>query len=396
MDLKATSADTVSGKNEPEKYIRTFAGDMDTFKKGGPPDLTPLNTVAVAGKGGHTLGQVINVPQPTPVPVAPPTIAPTQQPPASPLKTYSGDFADQVNETHASTATILAAEQDAAPVTSHTALEPARVTLPYLVASAVLLIAGIGGIYAAYTHYVSVSRPVALAPSIPTPIFVDEREEISNTGIGLMQAFQASLNRPLADGTVRLLYIASTVSASSSQATSTGNIFSTLPLSAPNVLLRNINAAGSMAGIVRANGTQSPFFILSVLSYSDTFSSMLSWEPVMPLYFADLFPPYQSVSQVPTTAPAATTTTMATTTVNELASTSESAGTLHVVASSVPTAFIRFSDMTIANHDVRAYREASGRIIFLYGYWNRTTLIIARDAAAFTEIVRRLATSRTQ
>jgi hypothetical protein len=56
---------------------------------------------------------------------------------------------------------------------------------------------------------------------------------------------------------------------------------------------------------------------------------------------------------------------------------------------------LAFHDEVVANHDVRIYRDAAGQSVLLYGYWNQTTLVIARDPAAFTEIVQRLGTSRT-
>ena len=57
---------------------------------------------------------------------------------------------------------------------------------------------------------------------------------------------------------------------------------------------------------------------------------------------------------------------------------------------------IFFFDEVVANHDVRIYRDAEGRSILLYGYWNQTTLVIARDPSAFAEILGRLATSRRE
>jgi hypothetical protein len=125
-----------------------------------------------------------------------------------------------------------------------------------------------------------------------------------------------------------------------------------------------------MAGVVSADGNQSPFFILSVASFGDTFAGMLSWEPRMPRDLSKLFLPYP-VSVTATT-------------------TSKDAVKTPLVSSAA------FFDATIANHDVRVYRDSEGRDVLLYGYWNQTTLVIARDAAAFTEIVGRLATSRTQ
>ena len=99
---------------------------------------------------------------------------------------------------------------------------------------------------------------------------------------------------------------------------------------------------------------------------------MLAWEPLMPDYLSELFPSFwfrlerrQLLSTVATT--------------TETASASVAG----------------FYDATIVNHDVRVYRDASGRDVLLYGFWNQATLIIARDATAFTEIVGRLATAST-
>jgi hypothetical protein len=154
-----------------------------------------------------------------------------------------------------------------------------------------------------------------------------------------------------------------------------------------------------MAGVIHIGGTQSPFFILSVASYSDTFAGMLAWEPLMPLYLTELFPPYPipqtpvatvSTTTVSTSSPQATTEKRAST---KTATTSTSS--LQVVTPPALAPVVRFFDTTIANHDARVYRDSARRIILVYGYWNNTTLIIARDDAAFTELITRLATART-
>lgn len=348
MDTSARTPDAVSGAELSEKYIRTFAGDMETLKKGGMPDLAPLADSSPESEK------------------------------SMPLKTYADDFSQRMKEKHAVLATVLAAEQDAASGAPHGALEKTpRGNILYVVAGVVLLIAGITGAYIAYTRYLINLSPLILAPTVSAPIFVDEREEISGTQpAAILQAIEQSVTRTLAPGTVRLLYIASLSAAPDS-------VFSSLHLSAPDILLRNINADGSMVGIVSAGGTaasggnvhsvQSPFFILSVVSYSDTFGGMLSWEPLMPRNLGQLFPSYPP----PPVSTATATTTRPTTATTSAASTQPN-----------------FHDEVVSNHDVRVYRDEAGRSVLLYGYWNRTTLVIARDTAAFTEILQRLATSR--
>lgn len=324
---------------QPKKYIRTFEGDIETFKKGGVPDLVPLTA--------------------QPRPAAEQSITPP-----SPLKTYASDFSERMKETQASTATVLAAEQDSTPRNTEVAEEPpkfSRSNMLYSIAGGILIIAGGIGAYIAYTRFVASSEPIILAPSATAPIFVDDRQQISGTGTVLLQAIEQSVTRPLSAGSVRLLYL---------ENATTTSVFSALQLPAPGALLRNSNAARSMAGVVNVGGVQSPFFILSVTSYSDTFAAMLQWEPHMVRDLAKFFPAYPPLEK-----------TSATTTL-PLAST--------------PAPVLTFVDAVIANHDVRVYRDALGREVLLYGYWNQTTLVIARTTEAFTEILRRLATSRAQ
>ena len=319
----------------PKKYIRTFAGDIEAVKKGVVPNLSPLKKAEAEPK-----------PEPRP----------------SPLQTYAGDFSDRMKETKASTATVLAAEQDAAKgAPQKTPEKHSGGNVLYFTAGAVLLILGIAGSYIAYTRYLSKSEPIILAPTVTAPIFVDDKEKISGTSPNeVLQAIEQSVVRPLAPNTVRFLY--------TDFATTTDNsIFSLLQLPAPGSLLRNVNASRSMAGIINTGESQSPFFILSVASYGDTFAGMLQWEPTMSRDLNALFSEHPQIQISTTTA-----------------------------ATSTPVHIPSFRDEVASNHDVRIYRDAEGRGVLLYGYWNQSTLVVARDQSAFMEIIERLAATRTQ
>jgi hypothetical protein len=429
MDTPSTTPNTASPAELPKKYIRTFEGDMATIKKGGMPDLVPLqeaksSSVPVekpvvspapsvvpstipSSNVGHVSFSPLSIPimknepppipTPTPVPETVPEPIPVPEPTPIPLETYASDFSDRMKESHASTATVLAAEQDAAPEKPEGESRSSHSGLLYVLAGVALLIAGGFGVYFIYTNYSTAIAPVILVPTIPAPIFVEEDEQISGTGATLLAAIEQSADRPLALNTVRLLY--------TENATTTDNsIFSALQIPAPNILLRNINASDSMAGIVNSNGNQSPFFILSVASYSDTFSGMLSWEPLMTRDLGALFPPYVAplvstpIVTASTTPVVATTTiatsTPATTTPKSIVKT---ATTTTAVATSSPPVFIPgFRDEVINNHDVRVYRDDKNQSVLLYGYWNQSTLIIARNPAVFSELILRLVSSRAQ
>jgi len=371
LDAKAILS--ASGAEPSKKFIRTFHGDMETIEKGGTPDLAPFPAEAEQVSVHASLippqsppQEVVSIPEQTVEPVA----VIEKQP--EPLKTYAGDFADRITEKQASVVTVLAAEQDAKSGAPETPVpEQSRSTIAYSIAGVLLLLVGGVGTYVAYTRYLATNMPVVLAPVAFAPIFVDEREIVSGKGTPLIQMVAQLVTRQLSPGTVRQLYFE----------TATTSVFSALQLPVPGILARNIVDADSMAGVISTGAnSQSPFFILSVTSFSNTFSGMLQWEPLLLRDVATLYPPFVEKRVAQT----ASTTTATSTTQGEKQ-------TVPVVQK--PLTFI---DAVVANHDVRVYRDASGRERVMYGYWDQTTLVIARDTAAFTEILRRLATSRTK
>lgn len=410
MDAQSQKTGTPASALEPKKFIRTFEGDAAILQKGGTPDLIPFpgehETVSAETTGDISLDGVaaapyepaIQIPAPVPPPAAPPPAPvplpkpepvmaetvhtpPTVEVPPAPsvvvpppppmppvvtvspdtLKTYAGDFVDHVASEHASGATILAAEQDAGPTprTRPPAVQHHR-TWVYVTLGIVLFGLGGAGSYFAYAQYQTKMLPVAVEPTVSAPIFVDERSVVAGTSTPLLSAVMASLQKPPPVSTVRLLYETATTTADMS-------VFNALMLPAPDILLRNIVAQGSMAGIVNVGGTVTPFFILAVSSYSDTFAGMLSWEKTMPRDLSALFPANTSV---------------------DVASSTVATTTLALKAPPL------FRDVVIANHDARVYQDAGGAVL-VYGYWNQSTLVIARDQYAFSEILNRLGTSKS-
>ena len=368
MATDSTSSSGTDSGAGAEKYIRTFANDMSIFQKGGTPGLAPLTShaplpaerlIAPSPIAAEPAPVAAPEPAPAPEPIVPP------QPEASPtpIQTYAGDFRARMKETSASTTSIVAAEQDAprapsVPASTEASVPDSR-NLWYIIGGAALLIIGLIGIYFSYSKYLATNALVTVAPTATTPIFVDSREQVAGTGTALMQAVVSSVGKPLTLNTVRLLSYDTATDAS---------VFGALGLHAPGALLRNLSTAGSMAGIVSAGSGQSPFFILAVTSYSATFSGMLSWESTMQSELAPLFPLYPP----PFMATSTSTTTP-----------------------EAPSVRTGFRDEVVSNHDVRVYRDATGRSILIYGYWNQGVFVIARDPAAFTEILARLATSHS-
>ncbi len=390
----------------PPKIIRTYAADIAAAQSQTPPVpqevAAPAITAAPPAPEPASAAPFIPPPPPPvsqpvfPVEVPPgaPSLVPprvTAEPTSQPLHTYAGDFSDRAKATDATTMSILAAQQDAGPSVVAPTVLPQKSNLLYVLAGVVMLLIGIGSAGYAFVVYQSKTAPVPLVPLASAPIFVDDRQELSGTGAELQRALAQSMSRPLAAENVRLLYTPESVAG-------TAQIFSALTLPLPGPLARNINQETGMAGIVNVRGMQTPFFMLAVSSYGETFAGMLSWEPTMLQDFASLFPAHpQPVA--PSAAATTTATSTATTTPSKTTpKTSSSIATTTVATSTspLPVHTAGFGDEVVANHDVRVYRDAQNRAVLLYGYWNQSTLLIARDGAAFAELIRRLSTSRAQ
>lgn len=427
FEKKIQQSPAVHADHHPsDEYVRTFKGDMTAVKKGNVPGFS-LFKKAPAIREHLTAGQsdasvVVNEPfftqapivsarspvaegAPTPAerlvagsPISetPDIILPKEEvvasvssAPSTPhtpaiVKTYASDFSEKVKETNATPITILAAEQDLATSESRMASQKTPVSLGshlYILGGIVLLALSGGGAYAAYTHYAGTMRPVLFDFSVSAPIFVDDREEIAGTKSVLMDAIAASVSRPITSGSVRMLYTASSTKNNES-------VFSALQLPTPDILRRNLRVPGSMAGVVRVGDSQSPFFVLSVDSYAETFSGMLTWEPDMQNHLKKLYP-LASLQEPATTATSSL--VVAATTSAQRVRTATRLG-----APSAKAKISKFADEVVANHDVRVYRDADGRGVLVYGYWDPETLIIARDTVAFTELLQRLATSRSR
>jgi hypothetical protein len=362
--------------------------DSDTFKVFRPKQPEPVLPKDAA---------VPIVPaQPPAPPVAPPPIISQPQSSAtepSPIHTYKSDFADEIDAKHASKFSVLAAEKDA-PIKKQ---KPIRAKSEHagiiaVIGGVILLIAGGGALAAGYTYMVkNTPAPLILGPA--SLISYDSKVQLSGSGSDLMTQLAQKAGEALPVNTVLLTYIdeSTTTPQGVTEEPATGGAFITeLNLQAPNILIRNIDP-NSMVGIVNAKGETAPFFILKVDSYESTFAGMLQWESSMLSSLRELYPLYPKpvVQQQPAPVVATTSST----------STSTTQSARMVVAPFIPQidpstpSANGFVDEIVDNHSVRVLKDNSGRTILIYGYYDKATLIIARDESAFTLLVSRLTAS---
>lgn len=366
VNVARIPATSVSPEQAREAVLARLRGRVGM--PAAPVPRTPLVSSVPAGLGTN------DARIPSPVSPGARVVPPPRSEGPSPLHTYKSDFAEHVGDTGASRFSILAAEQDArgtpAPKTETAAPSPRKSVL-FAGLGIFLFLAGGAGTYIAYQYYAAGTTAPSAEPSIASLIFADERTELTDTGAGLMKAFVASARTSLPEGGVRIVYLASTTP-NGKQFVSGDRFMRALGLPAPDILLRNIEPE-STVGVIHAVGETRAFFILKVSSYDATFRGMLDWETSVDRDLVLLYPAYQdavATSSLAATSPPATVTTL--------------------------VSQRQFSDEIVSSNDVRVLRDAKGRSILLYGYRDKTTLIIARDPAAFSELASRLSATRQE
>jgi hypothetical protein len=351
-------ADVVAADaNEREAVLARLRSRVGTYRPANPappvfPTPRPESTTA---------------PRPAWIPPTSPTT------PAGPerLHTYTSDFSNHIDTQGASAFSVYAAQADAgqstAPIVSDTKSFNYS-ALGYTLAGAVFFIGGSLLLYYGYTYFAG-SQPIPIISNAPaTLVSGDEQTTVSGNDGALMTALADTAATALPLGNIRIIYFA----ASATSTDTGGALIQALQLRAPDILLRNLGK-NSTVGVVHAGQETRIFFILAASSYERTFAGMLSWEPTMAQDLAELYPAYPT----PAPEPVATTTGKA------------------PVAPPTP-AKPRFVDEVVQSHDVRALKDAQGRTIFLYGYRDQNTLVIARDETAFGVLLARLSATRAQ
>lgn len=374
--LRAKAAAATPPAPEPEKPVAL------------PPTPPPVMPIPVAPQFTAPVEPVPGIPPVSKesyafpefvAPAAPDTTATAT--PAENLHTYKTDFADRIDQEKASTFSVLAAQSDAVPAPA----QKQKRNWGPIIAGAILIVGGFGiagGVYYFFSQLPK-TQTILAVPSLLTP---DETVELKGSGPVLMQALADLAAQPSIDGNIIVTYVTtSTTTKKGLIATPQpgGTLIQALALSAPDILLRNLDPL-STVGVVDAGADTKPFFILRVTSYERTFAGMLSWEKTIGNDLSVLYPQYVPPALIPDTASTASTTATTTAKVKKTV----------VPVAPVVISEPRFSDAVVANHDVRILKDGTGHTILLYGYRDKQTLIIARDDAAFAALIDRLSATR--
>lgn len=314
-----------------------------------------------------------HMPQPPARPAPPPPPPPKPKPePETPERfhSYTTDFSNRIGSERASAFSVLAAQSDTPREVIKSRYATKQGPKPSVILASVLVVLGIGVAAVGFAYYITRPEDVVITQGVPSLVAADETKElVGTTGTDFMRELRDTASEPLVQGNVLVTYITTSSTTPKGLPIATaqpgGFLIKALPLFAPDILLRNI-APESTVGVISAGTETRPFFILKVSSFERTFAGMLAWEGNMRSALGELYPAYANapVTEEPVD--------LGTTTPSFVPS---------------PTEFV---DAVVRNYDVRILRDAGGRSLIIYGYKDKETLIIARDEAAFIELVNRL------
>jgi hypothetical protein len=287
-------------------------------------------------------------------------------PEPSPFHSFSTDFAQRIDDKGASQFSVLAAEKDAAPRMQVQTKPRKNFPILPIVAAIALICIGTGGLYVAYKYMTSTAAVAILAPA-PTLVSSNAEVTLSGSGVPLQESLAQLSTKTIAANSITVALLGSSDETASSSAPT--SLFSALQLPAPDILLRNIDPLTTV-GVINDGQQTAPFFVLRVSSYARTFAGMLAWEPTMPQDLGVFYTLYPA-QEIP-----ASTTSTSTSPIPTYSDQPQSTG--------------QFVDEVVDNHNARALKDTAGNTIMIYGYSDQQTLIIARDEAAFTQIIGRL------
>lgn len=222
------------------------------------------------------------------------------------------------------------------------------------------------------------NKPAVVNTIAVTPlIFSDKQREIDLTRTGRATALAALTQEvdrvALPLGSLAHLYLTEGVGLEK-KLISTERFFEILEARPPATLVRALKPDFMFGGHV-FDGNQ-PFLIFKTTFFENAFAGMLKWEDDMAFDIGPLFVhKKQSLARTPDGKTATQTPTRA-------------------AREAVPLADQHFEDAVVENKDARVVRDGSGKIIFLYTFADRDTLIMTTNESTLKEIIFRMTTLR--
>jgi len=279
-----------------------------------------------------------------------------------PLRTYQSDVEEMLKHGEGSLATIAIAENDKrirAGLSVEEPEKPGRTKL-ILGISLSLIVLGIGTLGFLYLFRNTEQEPVPLVEKTPAIIVTDLEKALNIKGLGRDEilrilAKEVKENNSTLSSVVGLNIVEGT--GENKQTVATSVFFQKLQTHAPDALVRSL-APNFLFGLHILNMNQ-PFLIFKTGYYQNTYAGMLSWENTLKEDIGSIF-----------IAPEAAV----------VAETSDQ----------VINRGEKFEDIVVKNRDTRALRNQEGKIVFLYSFPDKNTLVLTTNADTLQKISERL------
>lgn len=282
------------------------------------------------------------------------------------LRTYQGDVADAIKKQNASVLTITLAEnrkrakQESAQDT-HISNESNKRTLS-VIASITLIILGIGAVGGFY--YLQQQAPVIETTPGPAPedtiVGYNIKKGLTTDGTDRIKLISVLNNErketEVRPNEIQYLYLNKS-NATGLQGITTRELFSILNTKIPPATLRAFDSQ-FMFGFFRDERIE-PFLLIHITSYDNAYDGMLKWE----------------------------------------SSLVEDVGSLFIVLGD-PKEFLSqdtpyaFEDETFANKDARVLKNSEGKVVLLYSFLDKDTLLITSNENTLKELINKRITQK--
>lgn len=267
--------------------------------------------------------------------------------PLKTLRTFQGDMAEFLQKNSGSVATVAIAEEkrkerievEKTPENTETAITPKRGMFVYV--GSILIILGVVGLGISLMMRMN-NTPTIVSRQTIIPYFSEKTEVKNSWNRSLLLDF---INQKKADeypvGSIVLL----SPLVGTSSPLDTIDFLNIVGPRMPSALSRSFD--GYMLGIY-TDGKISPFIILSVGDFGSSYAGMLRWEKDMPDDLNGIFQPVQQIG----------------TSTQKL-----------------------FEDLSLKNVDLRVIKDKTGKIMMLYSFLDKKTLLLAESENVFNAVL---------
>lgn len=282
------------------------------------------------------------------------------------IRTYQSDVEEMLKNGQGSLATIAIAENDKRIRAGLSAEEPEKPLHTKLIVgiSLGLIILGVGTLAFLYLWINTEEPPVPQVEEVPAIIVTDLEKTYDIQTMGRERLLE-TLIKEKKEGEYTLSSVVgfrlTDGKGEDAQTVTASDFLKKLQAQVPNSLVRSFND-NFLFGLHILNVNQ-PFLIFKVGYYQNAYAGMLFWENTLMEDFGTLFIEPEQIIEAETS--------------------DQILGRGRV-----------FEDIVVKNRDTRALRDQSGKIIFLYSFPDKNTLILTTNADTLEKVSTRLLTGK--